>query len=57
MTIIRGLCIFGVQLVYFCSKCEGVWVIKEDLTIPDIHIGVASQRKSLKTPRYRTSSK
>ena len=56
MDIVRGLCVKGLQLVYVCYKCKGVWCFKQDLTIPNIVIGVVSKKTSSKEPRFRKDS-
>jgi len=57
MTIIRELCVKGVQLVYDCSKCRGLWIIKENPRLLNRVGGALVQKGRTKGARFRSSSK
>jgi len=57
MTLERDLSVYGLQLVYSCYKCGGVWIFRENPSILNELKGVVVTKGRTKGPRFRTSSK
>jgi len=57
MTIVKSLCIKGIQWAGCCSKCGLLWIISEEQLKRQLAIiGLSPNNKGI-APRYRSSSK